>query len=207
MLNKYFNNYSADNEQKLTSNLRKEAIQIKGHEYEYIPRSGVPDTLTKETNINTFDSVYTIEGYKKNVAGWGGDQDLISDFGLSINDTAEVIFHQERFREETNMDKPIEGDLIWCTVTKSLLEITFVEDEINFFNLGKNYEFLCRVEKFKYSHESVETGIPEIDDMLNNLQEVDGTLKDDNEYGQNEELENIADPISIFDPTNPLGNI
>ena len=57
----------------------------------------------------------------------------------------------------------MEGDLIWYPFTKALFEIKFVDTKEVFFQFGKLYTYKLECELFKYSHESLDTGISDID--------------------------------------------
>ena len=79
----------------------------------------------------------------------------------------EVIFtvHVDRFNLATDMDKPLEGDLVFLPMSKGLFEIKFVEDAIPFYQAGKNYSFDITCELFQYSEEQLDTGITSIDNI------------------------------------------
>jgi hypothetical protein len=103
--------------------------------------------------------------YLKSTEGFGGEGDLVSKFGLDVRD--EVIFtvHKDSFNLATDMDKPLEGDLVFLPINKGLFEIKFVEHEQPFYQAGKNYSFDITCELYQYSQEQLETGIASIDDI------------------------------------------
>ena len=103
--------------------------------------------------------------YLKSTEGFGGEGDLVSKFGLDVRD--EVIFtvHKDRFNLATDMDKPLEGDLIFLPINKGLFEIKFVEHEQPFYQFGKNYSFDITCELYQYSEEQLETGIAAVDQI------------------------------------------
>jgi len=164
--NLYFNNVTSHAEQELINELTSEVIKIHGMDVFYIPRTIVKeDLLLDEDVLSRFSTAYEIEMYLKSTEGFGGEGDLVSKFGLDVRD--EVIFtvHKDRFNLATDMDKPLEGDLIFLPINKGLFEIKFVEHEQPFYQVGKNYSFDITCELYQYSEEQLETGITAIDDI------------------------------------------
>ena len=164
--NLYFNNVTSHAEQELINDLTSEVIKIHGMDVFYIPRTIVKeDLLLDEDVLSRFSTAYEIEMYLKSTEGFGGEGDLVSKFGLDVRD--EVIFtvHKDRFNLATDMDKPLEGDLIFLPINKGLFEIKFVEHEQPFYQVGKNYSFDITCELYQYSEEQLETGITAIDDI------------------------------------------
>jgi len=99
------------------------------------------------------------------INGFQGDGDILSKFGLQVRDSASLLVSKKRFKNETGLVRPREGDLIYLPLTKGLFEIKFVEHEKPFYQLGKNYVFALSVELFQYNHEIFETGQEEIDSL------------------------------------------
>ena len=164
--NLYFNNTTSSAEQELINDLTSEVIKIHGMDVFYIPRTVVKeDLLLGEDVLSAFSTAFEIEMYLKTVEGFGGEGDLVTKFGLDVRD--EVIFtvHKDRFNLATDMDKPLEGDLVFLPINKGLFEIKFVEHEQPFYQSGKNYSFDLTCELFQYSEEQLETGIADIDDI------------------------------------------
>ena len=164
--NLYFNNVTSHAEQELVNDLTSEVIKIHGMDLFYIPRSIVKeDLILGEDVLAKFSTSYEIEMYLKGTEGFGGEGDLVSKFGLDVRD--EVIFtvHKDRFNLATDMDKPLEGDLVFLPINKGLFEIKFVEHEQPFYQSGKNYSFDLTCELFQYSEEQLDTGITAIDDI------------------------------------------
>ena len=164
--NLYFNNVTSHAEQELINELTSEVIKIHGMDVFYIPRTIVKeDLIIGEDVLSKFSTAYEIEMYLKSTEGFGGEGDLVSKFGLDVRD--EVIFtvHKDRFNLATDMDKPLEGDLIFLPINKGLFEIKFVEHEQPFYQSGKNYSFDITCELFQYSEEQMETGIEDVDQI------------------------------------------
>ena len=158
-------------EQKFIENLIVETIEIYGQDIYYVPRTIVnSDTVLGEDSDGKFESAKAIRAYVNNVEGWEGQGELLSKFGVRIEDKTTFIFSREKFKEKVddstvlNVEgRPNEGDLIWFPVTKHLFEIKFVEAEKPFYQLGKGYVWECQCELFEYSDEDLDTGIAEID--------------------------------------------
>jgi len=201
--NPYFNLVGAtagnENEQALVNDWVAESIQIFGMDVKYLPRTlQKTDTLYHEDVISSFDSNFTIEAYVESIEGFDGDGDLLLNFGLRIADQIELHMSQNRFRTETAMNKPMEGDLIYFPMTESLFEIKFVEHENQFYPNGTLPTFRLRCELFDYSGENLATGIPEVD-------AVDAALDANDIYDDNVDIENEALNVLDFTEQNPFG--
>ena len=158
-------------EQKTIENLIVETIEIYGQDIYDVPRTIVnKDTVFGEDSDTKFESAKAIRAYVNNVEGWEGQGELLSKFGVRIEDKTTFIFSREKFKEHVddsvtlNVEgRPNEGDLIYFPTTKHLFEIQFVEAEKPFYQLGKGYVWECQCELFEYSDEDLDTGIAEID--------------------------------------------
>jgi len=168
--NLYFQNTTSHAQQELINSLTSEVIQIHGMDVFYLPRTLVKeDLIMGEDVLSKFSTAYEIEMYLKTTDGFGGEGDLVTKFGLDVRD--EVIFtvHKDRFELATDMEKPLEGDLIFLPMVSAplnaLFEIKFVEHEQPFYQAGKNYSFDLTCELFQYSEEQLDTGIAAIDQI------------------------------------------
>ena len=158
-------------EQKTIENLIVETIEIYGQDIYYVPRTIVnKDTVFGEDSDTKFESAKAIRAYVNNVEGWEGQGELLSKFGVRIEDKTTFIFSRDKFKEHVddstvlNVEgRPNEGDLIWFPVTKHLFQIMFVEAEKPFYQLGKGYVWECQCELFEYSDEEIDTGIADLD--------------------------------------------
>lgn len=207
MINKYFNYYKeteAGNEQKLIRDFFTEAVQIYGIDIQYIVR-GIEneDYLFHEDVLSSFTESYTIEMYLENFDGFEGD-DMISNFGFQVQDRMLFSVSTDRFREETGMFMPNEGDLLWMPKreSNSLFEIKFVEDENQFYPIGTLPAFRLTCELFRYDNQEFETGIPEIDGM----ETLDLSEGGESPFADNDEIEEEGDTILYKDPNNPFGS-
>ena len=204
--NPYVSNYSETSEQDLQDDLIIEAIQMKGIDMSYMPRSLINyDHLYGEDPTNAFNSAYVVEMYPVDVEGFGGGGDFITNFGLDIRDTATFVVSKTRFSEEllsVPLSKPQVGDLIFLPITNSYLEIKHVEDESPFFELGKQYVWELKTEVFEFSYEDFNTGDTTIDSLLTPTYDTEIDTED---YGDNEEIQTDVDQMLTFNPDNPFG--
>ena len=162
---------SSAQEQKFIENLIVESIEIYGQDIYYLPRTYVNrDTILGEVENSRFTQALAVRAYVNNVEGWEGQGELLSKFGVRIEDKTTFIFSREKFTSAVDDNatlnvegRPNEGDLIWFPATKHLFEIKFVEAERPFYQLGKGYVWECQCELFEYADEALDTGVTEID--------------------------------------------
>jgi len=162
-------------EQKFIENLIVESIEIYGQDIYYLPRTYVNrDTILNEVETSNFTQALAVRAYVNNVEGWEGQGELLSKFGVRVEDKTTFIFSREKFTSAVDDNaalnvegRPNEGDLVWFPATKHLFEIKFVEAEKPFYQLGKGYVWECQCELFEYSDENLDTGVAEIDAIEN----------------------------------------
>ncbi len=166
-------NIGTTNEQRLIEDLIIEAVQIKGHDIYYMPRSSVtPDTIFGEDIMNRFTDVYPIEMYLNNVQGWEGDGELMSKFGIQVTDQATFVVSKRRWEDAIASQsdtlqlplRPAEGDLLYFPKTKAFFEIKYTNHLDPFFQIGKFYVYSLQCELYQYSSEVIATGNTEIDE-------------------------------------------
>ena len=164
--NTYFSQGSTA-EQHLYEDMIIEALAIYGQEVYYIPRTVVSeDDLLNEDIESKFDDAYLIEMYVENVDSFEGEGSILSKFGVQLRDSATLIAAKrtwEKVTFGTGLTRPNEGDLIYFAITKTLMEITFVEHEQPFYQLNNLPVYKMTIEAFEYGHEAIDTGIEEID--------------------------------------------
>lgn len=180
-VNTYF--HSSENgyasEQDLVESLNIEAIQIAGQNYIYIPRTlNKLDQIFGEDVLSSFDSYAEIEMYLLDFQGTGGQSEILTRFGMEIQDTASFVVSRKRFKEtvvpivpSTRNPavawRPNEGDLIYAKHSKSLFEIKFVEDEEpGYYQLNKKYVWTLRTELVQFNNEKFGTGYTEVDEYF-----------------------------------------
>ena len=145
-----------------------EAIKFYGVDVLYLPRTAISrDALLGEDIKTLFSDNFMIEMYLESVDGFEGDGDVLEKFGLYIKDKATFVVSKRRFEETIfNIVRPFEGDLIYFPLSDSIFEITYVEHENPFYQLGKNYVYKLSVELFTYTHEEFDTNNPLIDNVV-----------------------------------------
>lgn len=205
-VNTYFSNYYAENEQKLVDDLIIEAIQAKGIDVLYLPRThNNYNFLFGEDPTSSFESCTAIEMYPADVNGFGGDGELMSKFGLEIKDTCTFIVNKTRFQEEfPDFIRPREGDVLYMPITKAILEIKFVNHESPFFEQGRQFVFELKTETFELSQEEFSTGESNIDDFVRKLM-VENPEEEVEAFGDNPEIGEYVDETTRIDPRNPFG--
>ena len=158
-------------EQDLTQSLVNEQIKMFGKNVYYIPRTLVKkDTVFGEDTMSKFDDAFEIEAFIEDNSGFRGDGDMFTKFGVQIADQATFVISRTRFTEAVDDNatlivegRPNEGDLVYFPMANKIFEIQFVEYEVPFFTLGKQYTWGLRCELFQYSDEDIDTGITEVD--------------------------------------------
>ena len=169
-LNTYFSQ-GTTGEQDLTQSLVNEQIKMFGKDVYYIPRTLVKqDTVFGEDTMSKFEGAYLIEAFIEDNSGFRGDGDMFTKFGVQIADQATFVISRTRFTEAVDDNatlivegRPNEGDLVYFPMANKIFEIQFVEYEVPFFTLGKQYTWGLRCELFQYSDEDIDTGITEVD--------------------------------------------
>lgn len=150
-------------EQNLVEDLTIEAIKIYGQEMYYIPREMVTrDDLFGESQYSRFANFKMIEMYMDTTTAFEGG-DTFTKFGFEIRDSVKFTVSKKRFKRETDLDRPLEGDLLYLPISKGLFEVKFVEHENPFYQVGKLYSYQLTCELFQYSEEDFNTGVPELD--------------------------------------------
>lgn len=192
-INKYFNLYKSNtNEHTLVRDFYTESVQIYGQDVYYIRRTiENEDYLFGEDILSQFEETYLIEMYLEDYQGFAGD-DLISKFGFTVEDRMIFGVSVDRFIIETQLDIPVEGDLIYLPIARALFEIKHVEDEQQFYPIGTLPAFKLTCELFRYDNQSMTTGIDEIDalDIERNLDE-----QGFDPFASNDDIETEADTI------------
>ena len=168
--NTYFSQ-GTTGEQDLTQSLVNEQIKMFGKNVYYIPRTLVKqDTVFGEDTMSKFEGAYEIEAFIEDNSGFRGDGDMFTKFGVQIADQVTFVISRTRFTEAVDDNatlivegRPNEGDLVYFPMANKIFEIQFVEYEVPFFTLGKQYTWGLRCELFQYSDEDIDTGITEVD--------------------------------------------
>lgn len=208
-VSKYFKHTSDKAEQKLISDLTSETIQQRGLDLWYIPRTNSVngfDFLFGEDPENFFDTAVRLEMMMVSIStGFEGD-DAIGRFGLELADNAVFLCAKTRFHAEVSKKypailRPREGDLVVfevdSTEAKSIFEITYIEKEHPFYQIGKSTVYRMETTRFKYTHEDMITNIPAIDtEDMSNFED----------YEDNVPLQAESDTLVNFDESDPFSD-
>jgi len=94
------NSHSLATERSLYQNLVKEAIQIYGHDVYYVNRDTVAlDNVLGEDTLSKFTKQTPIEMYVEDSESFGGDKEIINQFGLENRNEITFVVSKERFQE------------------------------------------------------------------------------------------------------------
>ena len=168
--NVYFNTGSTS-EQRLYENLIIEQLSVFGQDVYYLPRKLVnEDTLFGEDASSSFNDAYIIEMYLDDIEGYQGQKEMMTRFGIDMQDEATFVVSKRRLEQLISLDqnlivstRPNEGDLIYFPVGKKLFEIGFVDHDDPFYRLQNLPVYKLRCRTFEYSHEDMTTGLDVID--------------------------------------------
>ena len=158
-------------EQHLYEDLMIEQLKIYGQDVFYIPRTLVKeDELFGEDTLSKFGDAYQIEMYFENVEGYEGEKEIMSKFGLQMQEDVTFVVARRRFEQLVSHDsnlivktRPNEGDLVYFPKVKKMFEITFVDHDDPFYQVHNVPAFKLKCKTFEYSSEDLDTGITEID--------------------------------------------
>lgn len=168
--NPYFK-YDVRSEQNLYEDIVIESLKMYGQDVYYLPRDIVnEDKILGHDVPSRFNSSYKIEMYVDNVAGFDGEGDLFTRFGIEIRDAATFIVARKRWQQtiqrydnDINAPRPAEGDLLYIPFSKKIFQIMHVEHEQPFYQLRNLPTYQLRCELFQYNDQDLDTGIEEID--------------------------------------------
>lgn len=208
--NKYFSNAATNtaSEKALLDALTVESIQISGTDFLYMPRKMVnEDQLFGEDPTSEFKKAFEIEMYLETPTDYTGEGEFMSKFGFENRKEITVSVAYTRFFETVGFNRPFEGDWVWHPVTSMLFEISYVEDETILYQLGGQYVFKMTLRVAEYSHEKIDTGYSDVDNVMKEFFN-DGTdsngLKKDRE-AKNEAIQTEGEAYTDFSETSPFG--
>ena len=160
-------------EQRLYEDLIIEQLRAFGQEVFYLPRTLVnEDTILGEDPLSEFNDAYLIEMYVENIEGYDGEKELMTKFGLDIQNEVTFVVARRRWEQLISIDqnlivstRPKEGDLVYFPRTKHLFEISFVDHDDPFYQVQNLPVYKLKCRSFDYSSEQIDTGIVEIDNI------------------------------------------
>ena len=165
------NGIGNQNEKNLYEDFIIEGLKIYGHDVYYLPRTLVnQDLILGEDSLSKFDDSYLIEMYVETTEGLAGEQELINKFGLEIREETTFMLSKRRWNDAVDSyhtmikeGRPNEGDIIYYPLLNKFFEISFVEDQEPFFQLGNLPVYKLRARTWEYSSEKLDTGVADID--------------------------------------------
>ena len=160
-------------EQNLYEDLIIEQLRIYGQDCYYIPRNMVSeDKVFGEDSLSKFEDAYMLEMYVDNVYGYECEKELMSKFGLDIQDDATFTVARRRWEQFVTVDnnivvssRPNEGDLVYWPKGSKLFEITFVDHDDPFYQVHNLPTYKLKCKTFEYGSEALDTGIAAIDSI------------------------------------------
>lgn len=180
MLNPFFLQGSGG-EQGLLQDLINESLRIYGIDVYYLPRQYITEKrVMKEVIESEFNVALPIEAYVETFDGYEGAGTLLTKFGIQPYNDLTITISKERYENYISpliknipkiklSSRPREGDLIYFPLGDRLFEIKFIEHEVPFYQLQKTYVYVMKCELFRYQDEVIATGIPNIDDNVEDL--------------------------------------
>lgn len=164
VLNPYINFMKHKNTQQLADVLVQETIQMRGLEFYFIPREFVDiDQVFGEDLQNKFTKSWKVAMYLESFDAYSGNNSFFSKFGLEANDEINLIYNPALFKNQTNDQTPIAGDLIYFPMDNSLFEISWVEPYTPFYQVGQNSQKRITAQKFIYSGEKISPELQRVD--------------------------------------------
>mgnify|MGYP003313306728 FL=1 len=206
-------------EQHLYEDLMIEQLKIYGQDVFYIPRTLVKeDSLFGEDTLSKFDDAYQIEMYFENVEGYEGEKEIMSKFGLQMNEDVTFVVARRRFEQLVSHDsnlivktRPNEGDLVYFPKVKKIFEISFVDHDDPFYQVHNVPAFKLKCKTFEYSSEDMDTGIAEIDaiETDNSLDQLvyQITMEQSGTYNEGIELESGDGNLELETQTGGTDNV
>lgn len=214
-----------NNENILYESLIIEAVEMHSVDFYYIPRIFVAkDEILGEDRLSKFKDSYPIPMYMESQDGFEGQGAFLSKFGIQMEQSAHLMVARRsweqavgRFGKTVLPHRPAEGDLLYFPMSGGLFEIMFVQHQNPFYQLGQLYTYKLTVELFRYSSETLSTGIKEVDEFNKlGFKGMPGvatpeipdltTVPTDEQlsYGDNAKMKDKKDAF-FFDKNNPFG--
>ena len=161
-------------EQNLYEDLIIEQLRIYGQDCYYIPRNMVSeDKVFGEDSLSKFEDAYLIEMYVDNVDGYEGEKELMSKFGLDIQDDATFTVARRRWEQFVTVDnnlivssRPNEGDLVYWPKGSKLFEITFVDHDDPFYAVHNLPTYKLKCKTFEYSSEELDNSLDQLSHQM-----------------------------------------
>lgn len=209
--NPYFNNFNNASEQGLIEDLVIESIKMYGLDCYYLPRTIDREDVFREAEYTEFNQAISIEMYVRSTSGYAGEGKMLNMMGVEIRDEMTFSIAGKSFRNivgaATTLIRPNEGDLIFFAPAQKMFQISFVNQEAVFYQMGSIQFYDVSAELMTFSNEVFNTGVAMIDDIYKpiNSDPTDPAHEFDNldDDSQNEEFEKANDVLS-WDERDPF---
>jgi len=176
----------SNNEQELAQSLVQESINVNGMTVRYMPRySPYTDGVWNEQPVSTFYEGYNIDMILESTAGFEGEGDVMTQYGIEFKEEVVLSLAIPRFGELHNAyrrkledtdseifnnvarNRPLEGDLIAIPFGRNAPDVNQYTPKIfeilrvttyhdgAFFQLGDNYQYKIRARLFELSGENL----------------------------------------------------
>lgn len=169
-LNPYFNfvNKNSQVEADWHRKQNDEMINMFGIDVKYITKTQENlDRLFGEDISTKFNNAFDIVVLPEGLESYNSGGDIFAKFGFTSNFTITLYIEKERFTNDTSLDEPLIGDLIYIPIFEKYFEITYLNFRQEFFYAGQKMIWKIEVEEFKYSHEEIDTNDDEfIEEIL-----------------------------------------
>lgn len=173
MSNPFFKNeYEPGNaDAELYRHATNEICEQRGIDMYYLRRTRVKDDhLFGEDVLQQFDSNQTVTFYIENYSNYDGVGDIFSKFGFQPDDQLTLIVEKKNF-DSILGSEPLESDLIYYKAGNAIFEIVHVEEKDGFFQFNfRQYTYKINCKLFEYSYEDMATGVDDIDEIDQELQ-------------------------------------
>ncbi len=197
-----FNNFNDVRPTDLTSFLSNEIIQSFGVPVYYLRKTLANlDRIFGDDDLQKYENAVELSLLPENPSSFGGSGENFGNLGLDIVETMTMFSEISNFQTITGLYKPEAHDLVYIPIFNDWFEITYTdndsEDGVFYWN-GKVACFTIELLKFQYSHETITTGVAEVDN--NAPDETQQTVTDNDiindEYEKNgllDEFERLLD--------------
>lgn len=195
---------AAQQEKDLFEQLIIEDIQVAGIETIFIRKDTQPPSFLNESIADDFKDKIVIEAGIKRIDNFDGQADLFSKFGFMPMDSCTLVYSIRRFREESQLQEPDIGDLVYTPLNRTMWEIRRVKTDDVMMTSGIKHTFVIDCVVYQPGTEedisdlSV-VGNPDLDFLLTPPEEV----RPPQEQFQ-EDITVVGE--QVFDPMNPFGD-
>lgn len=192
----YYNNMTSEHSDFRRS-LIDETIERYGIKCFYLPRTtNNLDRIFGDDPTSTFESAYELTMLPENPEFFNSGDQMNSSFGFMSNFTYSLYIEMRRFSNMTEMDEPVEDDLLYIEIFDKWFKIKKSNNKEQFYYQGKLYVYKIEIEELKYSHEPISTNEPGVDD---NLPVSDDEVNSDSDAIDNNDLEdNIIEEFQNY---------